>query len=100
MPDDTRYLEAEIAPEPPVIADGGGFAEAAGVVTIPEDEADYVWVLGVVYDSNGQVLGLRRWESEVPLSTSGSMPFSFRIYAMQGEIAEMKLFVEAHATIP
>jgi len=100
MPDDTRYLEAEIAPEPPVIAYGGGFAEAAGVVTIPEDEADYVWVLGVVYDSNGQVLGLRRWEAEVPLSTSGSMPFSFRIYAMQGEIAEMKLFVEAHATIP
>jgi len=100
MPDDTRYLEAKIATEPPVIADGTGFAEAAGKVTIPEGEADYVWVLGVVYDSNGQVLGLRRWEAEVPLSTSGSIPFNFRIYAMQGEIAEMKLFVEAHATIP
>ncbi|MEN6531577.1 MAG: LysM domain-containing protein [Anaerolineaceae bacterium] len=100
MPDDTRYLEAEIAAEPPVIAEGVRFAETAGEVNIPEGEADYVWVLGVVYDSNGQVLGLRRWEAEVPLSTSGSIPFSFRIYAMQGEIAEIKLFVEAHATIP
>jgi hypothetical protein len=54
----------------------------------------------VVYDLDGQVLGLRRWEAEVPLSTSSSIPFTFRIYAMQGEITELKLFVEAHANIP
>ena len=100
MSDDTRYLEAEIVAEPSTIAPGASFAEAVGVVRLPEGRADYVWVLGVVYDSNGQVLGLRRWEAEVPLSTNGSMPFNFRIYAMQGEIAELKLFVEAHANLP
>jgi len=100
MPDDARYLEAEIAAEPPTITASASFAEAAGRVNIAQGEADYVWVLGVVYDLDGQVLGLRRWEAEVPLSTSSSIPFTFRIYAMQGEIADLKLFVEAHANIP
>ncbi len=100
MPGDTRYLEAEITAEPPVVAAGSSFVVAAGMVNIPQGDAEYVWVLGVVYDMDGQVLGLRRWEAEVPLLTSSSIPFNFRIYAMQGEIADLKLFVEAHANIP
>jgi LysM repeat protein len=100
MVDDTRYLETEIVAEPPAIAPGTGFTEAVGVVNVPDGEAEYVWVLGVVYDKDGQVLGLRRWEAEVPLATSNSIPFDFRVYALQGEIAELKLFVESHASIP
>ncbi len=100
MPDDARYLEAEIKAEPPVIAEGANFEDAAGFVEIPQGEADYVWVLGVAFGLDGQVLGLRRWEAETPLSIGASIPFTFRIYAMQGEIAELKLFVEAHANIP
>ena len=100
MPDDTRYLEVGITFDQPVITDGTNFVEAAGFFDMPDGEAKYVWVLGVVYDLNGQVLGLRRWEAEVPLSTSNSIPFDFMIYAMQGEIADLKLFVEAHARIP
>lgn len=100
MPDDSRYLEAEITSELPVIAEGANFAEVAGIVEIPQDQADYIWVLGVAYDPEGQVLGLRRWEAQVPVSTSNPIPFSFRIYAMQGEIEEIRLFVEAHASIP
>lgn len=100
MPDDARYLEAEIVAEPPVLAGGASFVEAEGIVNIPDEEAEYIWVLGVVYDLDGQVLGLRRWEVEVPLTTNNSIPFNFRIYAMQGEIADLKLFVEAHANIP
>jgi LysM repeat protein len=100
MPDDARYLEAEITSEPPIIAEGANFAEVAGVVEVSQGAADYVWVLGVIYDLDGQVLGLRRWEAEVPLSAGSSIPFTIRIYAMQGEIAELLLFVEAHANIP
>ena len=100
MPGDSRYLELEFVAEAPTIAADASFAEAAGEVAIPDGEAEYVWVLGVVYDTNGQVLGLRRWEAEVPLAISSSIPFNFRVYAMQGEIAELKLFVEAHANIP
>lgn len=100
MPDDARYLEAKITSEPPVIAEGANFAEVSGVVEIPQGQADYVWVLGVAYDLEGQVLGLRRWEAETPLSTGSSIPFTFRLYAMHGEIAELEIFVEAHANIP
>ncbi len=100
MPDDARYLEAEIVAEPPVIAAGSSFADASGLVNIPDGEADYIWVLGVIFDLNGQVLGLRRWEAELPLSASNSILFNFRIYAMQGEIVAMKLFAESHANIP
>ena len=100
MPDDARYLEPEITFEQPVITVGAGFVEVIGVVNIPDGEAEYVWVLGVVYDSKGQVLGLRRWETEVPPVNASSIPFEFGVFAMQGEIAELKLFVEAHASIP
>ncbi|HOZ39006.1 MAG TPA: LysM domain-containing protein [Anaerolineaceae bacterium] len=100
MPDDTRYLEVGITFDQPVITAGTNFVEAAGFIDMPDGEAEYIWVLGLVYDLNGQVLGLRRWEAEVPLATSNSIPFDFMIYAMQGEIADLKLFVEAHARIP
>lgn len=100
MPGDARYLAVEVKSDAPATAVGAGFADAAGVVNIPEGQADYVWVLGIVYDRSGQVLGLRRWEAETTPPTSGAIPFSFSVYAMQGEIAELKLFVEAHANLP
>ena len=100
MPDDARYLDAAITAEPPAIAAGSRVLDASGLVTIPEESADYIWVLGVVYDSDGQVLGLRRWEANLPLAESNSIPFDFKVYAMQGEIATLKLFVEAHASNP
>lgn len=100
MPDDARYLEAEITSEPPAIAEGANFADVAGFIEVPQGEPDYLWVLGVVYDLEGQVLGLRRWDAEVPLSAGSPIPFTFRIYAMHREIAEIELFVEAHAKIP
>ena len=100
MPDDARYLDAQITFDQPVITAGTNFVEAAGFIDLPDGEAEYVWVLGVVYDLNGQVLGLRRWQAEVPLATSNSIPFDFMVYALQGEIAELKLFVESHANIP
>ena len=99
MEDDSRYLAVEVVTETTNITPGAGFAEAAGSVRIPEGQAEYVWVLGVVYDGSGQVLGLRRWEPETS-PIDGSIPFSFRVYAIQGEIADLKLFVEAHAITP
>lgn len=100
MPDDARYLEAELSIEPSVFSPSAGFAEAKGFVHVLNGEADYVWVLGVAFDNDGQVLGLRRWEAELPPTLASSLPFSFRVYAMQGEIADLKLFVEAHANVP
>ena len=100
MPDDARYLDAEIVAEAPTISGGAGFAGVAGVVTLPQGQAEYVWVLGVVCDVNGQALGLRRWEPETPIPNGNAIPFEIRVYAMQGEIAEVKLFVEAQASNP
>ncbi len=102
MPDDARYLDAEIVAEAPAIAiaAGAGFAEVTGVVNLTQGQAEYVWVLGVAFDANGQVLGLRRWEPESPMPNGNAIPFDFRVYAMQGEIAEVKLFVEALASNP
>ena len=100
MPDDARYLNTEIVAESQTIAVGAGFAEVTGVVNLAQGQADYVWVLGVAFDANRQVLGLRRWEPETPIPNGNAIPFEFRVYAMQGEIAEVKLFVEAQASNP
>lgn len=100
MPDDNRYLSVKLTAEPFTPAPNTHFAEARGEVSLSSGEADYLWVLGVIYDQDGQVLGVRRWEAAAPLSAGSSIPFSFNIYSMQGEIKTLKLFVEAHSKTP
>jgi len=100
MEDDDRYLSVQITQEQPVYTENASFIEANGTVSLSSGEADYLWVLGVIYGEDGQVLGLRRWEAEAPLSAGISVPYSFRIYAMHGEIVEIKMFAEAHANNP
>ncbi len=77
MPDDARYLEAEIAAEPPAIAAGASFAEAAGMLNIAQGKPTTSGSWGVVYDLDGQVLGAAPLGGRVPLSTSSSIPFTF-----------------------
>ncbi len=99
MPNDARYLQTELTSEPAAIAPSGGFADVRGSIAIPDGKPDYVWLLGVAYDADGQVIGVRRWEPD-SLPASGPIPFAFRIYAIQGKISEVNLFAEAHTDIP
>lgn len=48
-----------------------------------------VWVLGVAYDADGKVVGVRRWESE------GELAFDFWIYSLGPAISDVRVLVEA-----
>jgi LysM repeat protein len=48
-----------------------------------------VWVLGVAYDANENVVGVRRWES------AGDTDFDFWVYSLGSPIASVELLIEA-----
>lgn len=83
------YLAASI-PEPSVdISEDGLFASVVGRVEIQNGTAAIIWVLAVAYDDQGNVIGVRRWESE------GDTEFGFFVYSLGPEIATVDLLVEA-----
>jgi hypothetical protein len=64
-------------------------ARVVGRVEIQGGEAGTLWVLAVAYDDAGNVIGVRRWESQ------GQTDFDFRVYSLGPSIAEVGLLVEA-----
>jgi len=52
-------------------------------------EPHSVWVLGVAYDADGNVVGVRRWESE------GELVFDFWVYSLGPQISDVRVLVEA-----
>jgi LysM repeat protein len=97
LPGDQRYLPAAIGNTLVSVDWSGLTAQVAGQVTLPPDSkpAGVVWVAAVAYDAAGQVIGLRRWESNAGLSPGGSLPFSFMISSVAGKIARADFAVEA-----
>ncbi|MCX8026157.1 MAG: hypothetical protein N3A60_13240, partial [Thermanaerothrix sp.] len=57
--------------------------------------AQQVWVLGVVYDAAGQVVGVRRWESATPLAPGERLSFRLWVYSAGPPIARAEVQVEA-----
>jgi hypothetical protein len=64
-------------------------ARVVGRVEIQGGEAGTLWVLALAYDDAGNVIGVRRWESQ------GQTDFDFRVYSLGPSIAEVGLLVEA-----
>ncbi|HZU86817.1 MAG TPA: LysM domain-containing protein, partial [Anaerolineaceae bacterium] len=96
--EDTRYLPATLENTIVQIVQGGLSAEASSEVLLgggTETQAGQVWVAAVAYDIQGNVVGVRRWESPSPLSGGGRMPLVMRVYSVAGAIARVELFVEA-----
>jgi LysM repeat protein len=83
------YLMASIQEETVNISEGGLVAQVNGHVEIVGGEAGIVWVLAVAYDSNNEMAGFRRWESE------GTTEFVLTLYSLGPEIDRVELLVEA-----
>lgn len=70
------------------IADSGTAARVQGSVGV-QGNAQSIWVLGVAYDADGHVVGVRKWES------TGQTGFDFWIYSLGPDIASVDLAVQA-----
>jgi LysM repeat protein len=94
--DDPRYLPVQLQNTAASITWSGKTARVTGqVVSLSTQQAQQVWVLGVAYDNQDAVIGLRRWEAEGPLIPNGNIPFVFTLSSVGPDINRVELLVEA-----
>jgi len=97
LPDDGRYLPVTIHNTLVQVDGDGRTALAKGTVLLPggDKTAGQVWVAGTAYDEMGNVVGVRRWESNTGLSPGGNLPFELMVSSLGGKIARVEFAVEA-----
>jgi len=88
--DDQRYLVLEVNITKSVISPDGRRTEVSGEVILPEDNStpSQLRVLVVAYDSIGNVIGARKWES------TGDTKFDLSVYSMAGAIDYVDVLTE------
>jgi LysM repeat protein len=70
----------------------------SGTVRLAEDapkSAKQVWLLGVAYDGNNQIIGVRRHEMQVGIQPGGEIEFSFDVYLIAGNMDHIVVLAEA-----
>ncbi len=97
LPGDERYLPATVQNSLVQVDWSGLSAQVNGQVHLPTDSkpASEVWVAAVVYDGAGDVVGLRRWELPSGMQPGTSLPFSFLVSSIAGQIERVDFSVEA-----
>ena len=87
---DTRYLDLEVKTGTVEINPDGRQAVISGDVMLPENgpTPSQVWVLGVAYDANGDIVGARKWKS------AGETHFEITVYSLGGIINHVELLTE------
>ena len=97
LPGDERYLPA-VARNVLVSVDWDGrSARVQGQVFLPSSSAaaKTIWLAGVAYDGNGQIVGFRRWEWQGSLQAGSAQAFDFSVYSLGPAIARVEVIVEA-----
>ena len=99
--DDQRYLPVVAQNSAVLVAWDGASAEVRGEV-MPVSGADKaeipagnVWVAAIAYDQAGNVVGARRWESDVVLPAGGQIPFEMQVSSSGAAISRVALIAEA-----
>lgn len=102
MPEDERYAAVTIDKQQIVYENDDRSAFVSGELSVDTQgrQIASVWLLAVAYDADGNPLGLRRWETSLPISDPGKMPFETIVYSMAGPIASVELFAEARLSTP
>jgi LysM repeat protein len=95
--DDARYLMTHIENLVVNVASDGLSAELTGDVVLDSTggSASVVWVGGAAYSEQGNVIGVRRWESPASFNSTERLSFDFRVYSVSGKIESALAFAEA-----
>jgi murein DD-endopeptidase MepM/ murein hydrolase activator NlpD len=94
---DERYLPAVTQNTLARVDWSGKTAQVSGQVVLLEKgvDASQIWVAAVVYDAAGNVVGVRRWESNGKLEAGGDLSFDFTVSSLAGAITRVEFVVEA-----
>lgn len=79
------------------IAENGLSAEvhALAVLESPDGKASKLWIAAVAFDAQGQIVGVRRYESANAVQPGDAVPLSLNIYSIRGTIVRVDLYGEA-----
>jgi len=94
--DDTRYLTARLEDVNIQIASDGLSASVQGQILLEgEIPAGLVWAALTAYDVEGNVIGVRRWESPVTIQPGVAGLLDGRVYSAGGKIVRVEVLLEA-----
>lgn len=93
---DDRYLNAWLEVDEIELVEGGLQAGVKGSYGIPAKSlpGNITWIVGIAYDSEGNVVGVRKIEYLGILEPGASQEFSLDIFSVGPMIAEVKTMVE------
>jgi len=57
--------------------------------------ANRVWILGVAFDQDTNIIGFSRWESKTSISSGENLSFEFMVASLGPQIDHVELLVEA-----
>jgi len=97
LPGDARYIPIALQNILVQVDSSGRTAQVTGqaMPTMLDGQVNTLWILGTAYDVNGNVVGVRRWESTTPVGGGVSLPFSFTVSSVGPVIDRVDLLVEA-----
>ncbi len=96
LPGDTRYLPVMIDNTLVSLDVNGRTADVSGrVVTTGDADGTMTWVLAIAYDAAGNVVGVRRWETDSPLTQSTPVMFDFQVSSVDPPIERVEFLAEA-----
>lgn len=95
--DSARYLPVELQNLLVAIAWGGLSAQVEGQAWLAADAkpASTLWLVGVAYDVDGTIVGVRRWEWSGSLAPGELLEFRFVVYSAGPPVARVEVFAEA-----
>jgi hypothetical protein len=96
LPGDTRYLPVLVEDTLVSMAASGQTAQVTGhVVLSGTGTAGTIQVLATAYDSSGDVVGVRRWDSPSALTADKPIPFDFLVSSLGPQIDRVEILAEA-----
>ena len=102
MPENDRYVQAEVTSQQIELDQEALLAKVSGEIAVPLEDRELasLWLLVVAYDQEGNPVGVRRWEADLPLTDLNEIPFETFVYSLAGAIDSIELLVEARLQNP
>ncbi len=93
---DERYLNAWVEVDQVIASENGLRNEITGRYGLPQKSppGNNTWLVGIVYDALGNVIGLRKAEKSGLVEPGTNREFSLEIFSLGPEIDQVKVYIE------
>ncbi len=95
-PDDQRYLQTEFQIRKQVISPDGKWVSIMGTLEILPEQSNpsTVWVSAFAYDTENNIVGIRKWIADDVLISGERVNFEFVVYSLGAAIDHVDILTE------